>query len=245
MSHVHAFPLHTYSLFNILVIFELLGTSLMSFLSLPLFLFMLVVSMTSKRKSTPARNPLHSDASSSSDSAPLFLQFRDDDTHKAFSEKISRRGVHSKHQVILVDFVDTDLPTVIHIREWESLCDVLVTCPLVLIQEFYSNMHGIDRSVPLFFTRVRGTRIPVTLQLIADVLRVLRIKFPNYPSCERLQTVSKDELMATFCERPSDWGERQFTPCRPFAKGPRFINMVMTFVLHLFSYYNSITEPHA
>ena len=40
--------------------------------------------------------------------------------------------------------------------------DVLVTCPLVLIQEFYSNMHEIDRSVPLFFTHVRGTRIPIT-----------------------------------------------------------------------------------
>ena len=32
----------------------------MSFLFLPLFLFMLVVSMTPKHKSTPTRNPLHS-----------------------------------------------------------------------------------------------------------------------------------------------------------------------------------------
>ena len=55
-------------------------------------------------------------------------------------------------------------------------------------------MHGIDRSVPLFFTRVRGTRIPITPQLIADVLRVPRIEFPNYLGCERLRTVSKDEL---------------------------------------------------
>ena len=106
-------------------------------------------------------------------------------------------------------------------------------------------MHDIDRSVPLFFTRVQGTRIPVTPQLVADVLWVPRIVFPDYPSCERLQNVSKDELMAAFCERPSDWGERQFIPCRPFAKGPRFINMVMTFVLHLLSHYNSITEPRA
>ena len=65
-------------------------------------------------------------------------------------------------------------------------------------------MHGIDRSVPLFFTRVQGTRIPVTPQLVADVLWVPRIVFPDYPSCERLQNVSKDELMAAFCERPSD-----------------------------------------
>ena len=106
-------------------------------------------------------------------------------------------------------------------------------------------MHKIDRLVPLFFTHVRGTRIPITPQLVADVLRVPRIEFPNYPSYERLRTVSKDELMAAFCEGPSDWGNRQCTPCRPFAKGPRFINMVMTFVLHPLSHYNSIIEPHA
>ena len=64
-------------------------------------------------------------------------------------------------------------------------------------------MHGIDRSVSLFFTHVRGTRIPVTPQLIADVLRVPRIEFPDYPSYERLRTVSKDELMSAFCERPT------------------------------------------
>ena len=133
MSHVHAFPMHTYSLFNIIVIFELLGTFLIVFLSLPLFLFTLVVSMAPKRKSTLARNPLHFDASSSFDSAPLYLWFRDDDAHKAFSENFSRRGVHLECQDILVDFADTDLPTIIHSREWESLCDVLITCSLVLI----------------------------------------------------------------------------------------------------------------
>lgn len=116
--------------------------------------FTLVVSMAPKHKSTPARNPLRFGASSSSDSAPLNLRFRDGDAHKAFSEKFSRRGVHSERQAILTDFADTDLPSVIHSRGWESLCDVPVTCPLVLIQEFYSNMHRIDRSVPLFFTRV-------------------------------------------------------------------------------------------
>ena len=88
-------------------------------------------------------------------------------------------------------------------------------------------------------------RIPITPQLVADLLRVPRIEFPDYPSYEHLRTVSKNELMATFCECPFDWGDRQFTPCRPFVKGPRFINMVMTFVLHSFSHYNSITEPCA
>ena len=102
-----------------------------------------------------------------------------------------------------MDFADTDLPSVIHRRGWKSLCDVPVTCPLMLIQEFYSNMHGIDRSVPLFFTRVRGTRIPITPQLVADVLWVPRIEFPNYPSCEHLRTVSRDELMSAFYKRPT------------------------------------------
>ena len=41
------------------------------------------------------------------------------------------------------------------------------------------------------------------------------------------------------------WGECLFTPCRPSAKGPRFMNMVITFVSHPLSHYNFITEPHA
>ena len=51
--------------------------------------------------------------------------------------------------------------------------------------------------------------------------------------------------MSAFCECPTAWGERLFTLCRPFAKGPRFMNMVMTFALHPLSHYNSITEPRA
>ena len=43
------------------------------FFSLSLLLVTLVVSMAPKRKSTPARNPFHSSASSSSDHAPLSL----------------------------------------------------------------------------------------------------------------------------------------------------------------------------
>ena len=106
-------------------------------------------------------------------------------------------------------------------------------------------MHGFDFSLPLFFTRVRGTRIVVTSQLVADVLHVLKVEHPNYLGCERLQTMSKDEMISAFYERPADWGDRQFTPCQPFAKGPRFMNMVMTFILHPLSHYNSITEPRA
>ena len=77
------------------------------------------------------------------------------------------------------------------------------------------------------------------------MLQVPRIEFPDYPSCECLRIVSRDELMSAFYERPTAWGERLFTPCRPFAKGPRFMNIIMTFVLHPFSHYNFITEPRA
>ena len=201
--------------------------------------------MAPKRKSTPARNPFHSNASSSSDPTLSHIRFCDDNAFKEFSENFSRRGTHSELQVILSDFTDTDLPSIIHSRGWESLYDVPVTCPLVLFQEFYSNMHKIDRSVPLFFNRVRGMRIPVTLQLVADKLRVPRIEFLDYPSCECLRIVFRDELLSAFCERPSVWGEHLFTPCRPFANGPRFMNMVITFVLHPLSHYNSIIKPHA
>ena len=145
----------------------------------------------------------------------------------------------------MADFADTDLPTVIHSQGYESLCDVSVTCLSMLIQEFYSNMHGFDLSVPLFITRVRGTRIVVTLEIVFDVLRVLRAEHPDYYGCDRLKTVSKDELISSFCEHLSNWGERQFTYHSGFAKGPHFLNMVMTFVLHPLSHYNSITEPHA
>ena len=85
----------------------------------------------------------------------------------------------------------------------------------------------------------------VTPDIVSDVLRVPRVEYLDYPSCDRLRTVSKDELISSFCERPSDWGDSQFTSCTAFAKGPRFLNMVMTFVLHHFSHYNSITEPRA
>ena len=204
MSHVHAFSLHMYVFSHIPIIVNCFGTFLIVFFSFPLLLVTLVVFMAPKHKSTPARNTLHSSAFSSSDHVPLSLLFHNDNAYKAFTENFSRRGIHSERRVILGHFADTDLPTVIHSREWESLCDKLITCPLMLIQEFYSNMHRIDRFVPHFVTQVKGISIPVTPQLVVDVLRVPKIEFPDYPSCERLRTVSKDELMFAFYERSSD-----------------------------------------
>ena len=106
-------------------------------------------------------------------------------------------------------------------------------------------MHEFDYSIPQFVTRVRGIRIVVTPGLIFEVLHVPRVKQPDYPSCGRLRTVSKDELSSLFCETPSSWGDHQNTLCSGFAKGPRFLNMVMTFILYPLFCYNTITEPRA
>ena len=99
----------------------------------PLFLFTLVVSMAPKRKSTMSQNPLCFGVSSSSNPTPSHLQFRDEDARKDFLENFSRRSVHSECRVILVDFADTNLPIVFHSRGRESLCNISVTCPSVLI----------------------------------------------------------------------------------------------------------------
>ena len=72
--------------------------------------------MAPKRKSTPARNPLCSGAFSLSDPTLSHIRFRDDDAFKAFSENFSQRGIHLEHQVILLDFADTDLPSIIYSR---------------------------------------------------------------------------------------------------------------------------------
>ena len=49
--------------------------------------------------------------------------------------------------------------------------------------------------------------IVVTSELVSDVLCVPKVEFPDYPGCERLRTVSKDELKFAFCECPFEWGE--------------------------------------
>ena len=212
------------------------------------FFLLVSCSMAPKWKSTPSRNPLHSGASSSSpfaDSTPSHARFRNDKAHKDFLENFSWCSIHSEHQIILLDFFDTDLPIVIYSKGWESLCGILINCPSMIIQEFYSNMHGFDYSVPHFITRIRGTLIVVTLDLISKVLHVPRVEFINCLGYDHLRTMSNDELSSRFCETPSSWGDHQNTLCSGFAKGLRFLNMVMTFALHLLSHYNSITGPHA
>ena len=106
-------------------------------------------------------------------------------------------------------------------------------------------MHGIDTIVPHFFSLIRGKRIVVTLKIVFKVLYVPRVAHFDYPGCKCLRTVSKDELSSRFCETPSSWGDHQNTSCSGFAKVPRFLNMVMTFILHPLSHYNSITKPRS
>ena len=126
------FPCIRTSFQYIWYIWKCLGLFWLSFF-FSLSVVYVIVSMAAKRKTTPARNPLRSGASSSSDPTLSHIRFHDDDVFKAFSENFSRRGIHSERQIILSDFADIDLPSIIHSREWESLCDIPVTCPLMLI----------------------------------------------------------------------------------------------------------------
>ena len=102
-----------------------------------------------------------------------------------------------------------------------------------------------DTFISQFVMQIWGTRIVVTPEIIFEILHVLWVLHTDYPACPHLRTMSKDKLLSLFCETPSSWGERQNTSCSSFAKGPRFLNMVMTFVLHPLSHYNFITEPRA
>ena len=69
-------------------------------------------------------------------------------------------------------------------------------------------MDEFDFSVPHFATRFQGMHIASTPQIVADVLLILRVEFPDYLGCERLRTVSKDELKSAFYKHLSDWVER-------------------------------------
>ena len=79
-------------------------------------------------------------------------------------------------------------------------------------------MHGIDSSIPLFHTHVRGTHIVVTPQLVVDILHVPRVEHPDYPECDLLRTVSKDEMISAFYKRPSNWVIVNLHHVRPLLK---------------------------
>ena len=72
--------------------------------------------MAPKRKSTPSWNPFPfgvSSSSSPSDPTPSYVRFRDEKAKSNFFENFSWCGIHSEHQLVLLDFSNTDLPTVI------------------------------------------------------------------------------------------------------------------------------------
>ena len=101
-------------------------------------------------------------------------------------------------------------------------------------------MHGFYYSIPQFSTRVRGIRMVVTPDIVFEVLQVPKVAHPYYLGFEHLKIMSKDELTSLFCETPSLWGDHQNTSCLAFVKGPTILNMVMTFIFHLLSHYNTI-----
>ena len=106
-------------------------------------------------------------------------------------------------------------------------------------------MHTIDTSVPQFTTIFCGTRIVVTSELIFEVLCVPRVDHLDFPSHKCLSSISRDQLASLFCEKAMLWGGTLNFSTTEFAKGPRILNMVMTFVLTPWSHYNTITKPRA
>ena len=66
--------------------------------------------MAPKRKSAPSLRF----KASSSDPTPLHVRFHDEKARQDFSENFSKRGIHSERRIILSNFSDTTLPTVIH-----------------------------------------------------------------------------------------------------------------------------------
>ena len=102
-------------------------------------------------------------------------------------------------------------------------------------------MHSFDTFIPQFATLIGGTRFVVTLELVSEILHVLWVSHLDLPPLSTFE----DELLSLFCETPSSWGERQNTSCSGSIKGPKFLSIVMTFVLYPLCHYNSITELHA
>ena len=183
-SHVHAFiPFSFLSICSVVIVF--------------CFFLSDRLRMAPKCKSNLTRNTFRSTSSSSSDLPvpSLHVRFRDEKDHQDFFENFSKRGVHPERHMILSDFAGTPLPDVIHTRGWESLCEIPLRSSIMFIQNFYSNMHGIDTSVPQFATGLQGTRIVVTLDLVFEILHVPQVAHPDYPTYQRLRTMSKDELL--------------------------------------------------
>ena len=126
-SHVHAYFMHTYLFFPFLVCIVMCCTLSLSWID---------CTMAPKAcKSTLAQNPLQGSGFSSSDPPvpPLHVRFCDEKARKDFLENFQKRGIHSEHQVILSNFADTPLPSIIRTRGWESLLERSLRCPVMFI----------------------------------------------------------------------------------------------------------------
>ena len=192
--HYHA--LHVSFSSFLCLIFYCDSVSLFSLsLSLSLSFSLLIITL---KKSVSSKNPIrHSSSSSFYDS----VRFHNEKARDVFFENFSDWAIHLKRWVILSDFPKTPLLGAFSFRGWGSLCEKPSRCPDVFIQEFYSNMHVIDSSVPRFNTVFHGTRIVVTSELIFEVLHVPRVDYLDYPSHYHLFSIFRDELATLFCEK--------------------------------------------
>ena len=68
--------------------------------------------MAPKRKSTPTRNPFGF-GSSSSYTPSLHVQFHDEKAQQDFLKNFKKRGIHLERHIILLNFSNTPLPSVI------------------------------------------------------------------------------------------------------------------------------------
>ena len=128
--------MHTYLQVSIFVILSLVGAFLIFSLSPSLSVSYVSCVMAPKRKFILSRNPLLSEASfssSPSNPTPFHIQFHDEKAKSDFLENFSRQGIHLECQTVLLDFSNTDLPTIIYGKGWESLCGASVTCPSTII----------------------------------------------------------------------------------------------------------------
>ena len=105
-------------------------------------------------------------------------------------------------------------------------------------------MQAIDTFMPQFIAVFYSTHIVVTSDFVSEVLHVPKVDRPDYPTHSCLTSISRDKLALLFREKAM-WGGTLNFSITKFTKGPRFFNMVMTFVLTPWSQYNTITEPRA
>ena len=239
MSHVHAFS--CIRTFNSLYSFILFCWSFSNCLSLSFSFFLaLVYSMEPKCKSTLSQNPLRSGASTSSfNPTPSHERFRDDKAWKDFSENFLDEAfiwiAKSSYRIfsILTFLLSSIVGVGGHCVTFRSLV------PSWSYRSFTSICTNSILCTSFLLLCSRYTHL-VTSDIVSVVLHVPRVTHPDYPSCDRLRTMSKDELSSLFAGTPLSWGDRQNTPCSGFAKGLRLLNMVITFILHPLSHYNFI-----